>query len=78
MSSKSIPVYTCDRCGHCDEIRSRDILYGWGVLVARQNNGPFSIGDEKYDDGKIRGADLCQTCVATLKSWWLIGKDAAP
>lgn len=78
MSAKSIPVYTCDRCGHSDEIRETSTLYAWGVLFSRQNNGPFSIGDQKYDDGKTRGVDLCPTCVATLKSWWTIGRDAAP
>lgn len=78
MSTTSIPVYTCDRCGHAEEMRTRPPLYEWGVLFARQCNGPFSIGNETYSDGKIKGADICPTCVATLKSWWTIGKDARP
>lgn len=78
MSCTSIPVYTCDRCGTTQEIRHNHQIYDWGVLVARQNNGPFAIGDQKYKDGRMKGADLCPTCTATLKSWWMIGKDAAP
>ena len=78
MSTTSIPVYTCDRCGHVGEMRTTGDLYSWGVIFSRQNNGPFSIGDNAYSDGKVRGADICPTCVATLKSWWTIGKDARP
>lgn len=78
MSTTSIPVYTCDRCGHTQEMRESPALYEWGVLSARQFNGPFSIGNETYADGKIKGVDLCPTCVATLKSWWIVGKDARP
>lgn len=77
MSSTSIPVYTCDRCGTTEEIRQNHQIYDWGTLIARQNNGPFSIGAEKCKDGAIKGADLCPTCTGTLKSWWMIGRNAS-
>jgi len=72
MSSISIPVYTCDRCGYVKEMRRTDSLYSWGEIQVRQVNGPFAIGDGK------KSVDICPTCVATFKSWWTVGKDACP
>lgn len=70
MSMTSIPVYTCDRCGHTETITHPGNLYPWAVVFARQCNGPFRIGEDSANGRAPKGADLCPTCTASLKQWW--------
>lgn len=68
MTTASITVATCDRCGRSDEFRRAEDGYAWAGLNYSEANGPRWIGTQR--SAKPQWADLCPTCSKELYDWY--------
>lgn len=74
MSSSTITVMRCDRCGFEAEMRSPGAEIGWGRISAARK-ADEDAGDRRWTigagarDGQF-GADICPGCATELFDWW--------
>ena len=73
MSTHSIPVTTCDRCGYVEEFRKAEKQYAWGGLNYSEYNGPRWAGSQR--SAKPKWVDICPPCLTELHDWFLSGKE---
>jgi len=72
MAYHSIPVYTCDRCKHREEIRSGHDEYKWGKLTYMQVNGSLNLVSVSgtWPSAPAAAKDLCFNCLNELDKWY--------
>lgn len=68
MTSTTLKVLTCDRCGRADEIRGGLKEDNWAHLNYSEYNSHRWIGSQRSQ--KVYHVDLCPTCSREVYDWF--------